>query len=552
MSAEAASPPAARNSATAETLRGAPFWAGALVMSLAAVWLHITFLTHAGGLWRDEVNLVNLSGLNSLAGLRKDSFPIVMPLLVRAWSAVGLGRTDFGLRCLGVLAGLGLLGAYWGAAWTTRRVPPLVSLAFMGLNVTALTYGDSLRAYGLGSLLIVLVMAAAWRFLEKPSMCRFACLTILAVVSVQTLFHNAVLVAAICAGAWAVCLRRKAWREAGLILAAGAIAAVSLLPYVTTVVSALDPSAGWRTGFRASFTLLDLRVAVGFPLEQYTYLWALFVLVAVVGGVISVLRSTTRPPDGVSKVEPNDAPLFAAVTLVVALAGFASFLCFAGLETQPWYFLPGMALVAACFDAALPRLPRLMGAVLLGLALVSALIAVPLARVGALSRFTNMDIAARLLVTEAAPEDFVIVSPWWYGISFDRYFKGSAAWSTLPPLDEHRFHRFDLVAAQTMRKHALQPVLDRIATTLQTGHRVWLLGWADVPAPGRPLPEELPPPPLKGWGWSETPYVLNWSDQAQAFLGAHSRQFEMVKIPTSGDVNPNENAKLARAKGWKE
>jgi len=26
----------------------------------------------------------------------------------------------------------------------------------------------------------------------------------------------------------------------------------------------------------------------------------------------------------------------------------------------------------------------------------------------------------------------------------------------------------------------------------------------------------------------------------------------MVKIPTSGDVNPNENAKLARAKGWKE
>ncbi len=542
--------PAPRNSAP-DNFRGAPFWAGALVITLAAVWLHLTFLTHFGGLWRDEVNLVNLSGFNSLAALRNDSFPILMPLLVRAWSAIGLGGTDFGLRCLGVLAGLGLLYSYWAAAWITRRTPPLLSLAFMGLNVTALTYGDSLRAYGLGSLLIVLVMAAAWAFLAKPSMCRFACLTVLAVASVQTLFHNAVLVGAICLGACAVCARRKAWREAALVVAAGAVAAVSLMPYLTTFVSALDPSAGWRTGFRPKFTLLDLRVAVGFPLEQYPYLWALFVLLAIVGGAIAAFRPTPASPGVKTAADSKDAPLFGAVTLAAALAGFAAFLRIAGLATQPWYFLPVMALAAACFDAAMPRLPRLMGAVLLGLAVVSALIAFPLARIGALSRFTNIDLVARLLAAQTAPGDLVIVSPWFYGISFDRYFKGPAAWTTLPPLDDHRLHRFDLVAAQMLRPHPIQPLLDRIATTLQAGHKVWLAGWADIPAAGTAPPADLPPPPLQGTGWSETPYILNWSDQVEACLAAHSQQFDMVKIPVNADVNPNEDAKLGRAEGWK-
>jgi len=551
MNADASAPPGYPADDAPDNFRGAPFWAGALAITAAAVWLHFTFLLHAGGLWRDEVNLVNLSGFDSLAGLRRDSFPILMPLLVRAWSAIGLGGTDLGLRCIGILAGLGLLGAYWIAAWTTRRAPPVLSLVFMGLNVTALTYGDSLRAYGLGSLLIVLAMAAAWAFLATPSLWRFAIFTVSAVASVQALFHNAVLVGAICLGACAVCARRKAWRTAVLVIAAGAAAAASLTPYISTFVSAMDPSAGWRTGFRPKFTLFDLRVAIGFPLEHYAHLWALFAIVAVVGGVISLVRSAEPSPEPTSRAVPNDAPLFGAVTLVAAVIGFAAFLRIAGLATQPWYFLPVMALVAACFDAALPRLPRLAGLTLLGLALLSTLLAFPLARVGALSRFTNVDLAARVLAREAAPEDFVIVTPWFYGISFDHYFKGPAQWSTLPPIEDHRFHRFDLVGAQMALRRPIQPVLDRVASTLQAGHRVWLVGWADIPAPGTAPAADLPPPPLKNTGWSETPYMVNWSDQIEADLGAHSTHFDLVKIPAGGDINPNEDARLARAEGWK-
>jgi hypothetical protein len=431
------------------------------------------------------------------------------------------------------------------------------------LNATALTYGDSLRAYGLGSLLIVLAMAATWAFLAKPSRGRFAGMTALMVASVQTLFHNAVLVGAICLGAWAVCVCRKARREAVMILAASLVAAASLLPYLPNVVGALDPSAGWRTGFRPTFTWLDLRKAIGFPHERYVWLWGLFVLAAVAGGVwrvICVTSSNVRPgthrnnqTDGNygSNIAREGAQFFAAVTIFAALIGFGGFLWYAGLATQPWYFLPLMALVAACFDAALPPLHRYLGMALLVFAAGTVLFAFPLARVSALCRFTNADLLARRLATEAAPEDYVVVTPWFCGISFAHYFHGPASWSTLPPLDDHRFHRFDLVSARMQHKDAIQPVLDRIAATLQAGHRVWVVGWVEILPPGTRPPADLPPPPLKGWGWSQTPYTENWDARMECYLGAHSRVFEMLESPASDDVNPNEDLKLAKAEGWK-
>src|SRR5258708_3692292 len=86
-----------------------PEWAVALLISLAAVGMHIAFLTHAGGLWRDEVNTINLASRHSLGEIANDSFPIFMPLVVRVWSVMGLGESDMELRLLGVIIGLGIL-----------------------------------------------------------------------------------------------------------------------------------------------------------------------------------------------------------------------------------------------------------------------------------------------------------------------------------------------------------------------------------------------------------------------------------------------------------
>src|SRR6266536_6280823 len=101
-----------------------PDWLAALGITAIAVWLHLTFLFHAGGFWRGEVNVINLAGRSSVGEMTKDSFPLLMPLLVRGWCFLGLGQGDLGLRCLGVVIGLGLLAAIWVAARMTTGAPP--------------------------------------------------------------------------------------------------------------------------------------------------------------------------------------------------------------------------------------------------------------------------------------------------------------------------------------------------------------------------------------------------------------------------------------------
>ncbi|MGO9587461.1 MAG: hypothetical protein ACLP2Y_14810 [Limisphaerales bacterium] len=71
-----------------------------------------------------------------------------------------------------------------------------------------------------------------------------------------------------------------------------------------------------------------------------------------------------------------------------------------------------------------------------------------------------------------------------------------------------------------------------------------------VPEPGTPSPYNLPPPPLKSWGWSSLLYTLEWLSQTAHFLGNHSRQFERVKTLTPGNLHINENPDLFVAGGW--
>ena len=84
-------------------------WAIAIILTLIAVYFHFTFLTHAGALWRDEVNTAEFAGMPSLSSLysslQYDGFPLLSTLLVRGWMAAGWGSSDFGLRVFGFLVG---------------------------------------------------------------------------------------------------------------------------------------------------------------------------------------------------------------------------------------------------------------------------------------------------------------------------------------------------------------------------------------------------------------------------------------------------------------
>src|SRR5207247_3602352 len=180
-------------------------WITAALVTLFAAYLHVLFLLNAGGLWRDEAELVHLSLLPSFSevwqNLPHDSCPILMHLVVRAWSAAAsLGNTDPGLRVLGLYVGLFLLLTFWLASWTMRGGAPLLAVTLAGLNLTMVRAGDSLRGYGLGSALAVLMLAVIWRLACRPSLTVFSCAVAVAVLSVQALYQNAFFVFAACCG----------------------------------------------------------------------------------------------------------------------------------------------------------------------------------------------------------------------------------------------------------------------------------------------------------------------------------------------------------------
>jgi len=606
------------------TLRRSPWFSPlgllAWLVTGLAVWLHGCFLFNAGGLWRDEVHLINLAGGNSFHELSRDSFPVLMPLLVRFWQTIGLGGSDLGLRLLGAMIGLAALAGLWLAAGKFRRVPPLPGLALLALNGTVIVFGDSMRAHGLGSLLILLATVAAWWFLEKPSWQRAGVWAVLASLSVNTLFQNAVFVAAMGCGVWAVCRRRRLWKPAWMVLVAGLAAAASLLPYLSTFMALPKAAASLRTGIQPWRILATFDEAVGVPLAQTSWLWGFFALlliaamgaslkrqdmtevilsakeksirrwttlgVALVAGfgflwfaamplqrwlffplivLIAVLldcrwwpqRSDARPeagkPAGIQATEA-DLPLFAGTTALVSALGFAVFLWYAALPTEPWYYLPLLALAAVCFELGLPVSGHVRAAVA-GLCIVTSVLSASLALIEHKTinwRFTNVDIVVARLKTESDPGDYIIVSPWYCGITFQRYFYGVGEWETLPPLTDHSLCRYDLVHEKMARPQAIQPVIDRALATLKGGHRVWLVGMMDIPQPDVPPPPDLPPPPLPFSGWSDRPYTMTWITQINQALRNHSSEFKLVFETVDTDVRFMENLQLFRVEGWQD
>jgi len=501
-------------------------WIVAALVTLCAVYLHVLFFLNAGGLWRDEVDLVHLSLLPSLSNmwqnLPHDSCPILMHLIVRGWSgAASLGNTDAGLRVLGLYIALFLLLAFWLASWTMRNGAPLLAVTLAGLNVTIIRAGDSLRGYGLGSALAVLTLAVIWRLSCRPSLATFSCAVAVAILSVQTLYQNAFLLFAACCGGFVLCAVEQRWRDTLPIFAVGVAAAVSLLPYIPLIASA-HWYVIYRVGFLFSYGWKQLAVATGSPLPVFTWVW-LALWIGALAATISVLFR----PDSLPK-RLRSLILFAGTSLVLGAAGYALFLKLAELPTHPWHYVPLVAFSAVCLDTIfLAGWPWTRSATMLLAAITVAtsfLFELPAVK----CRMTNVDLIAAGLSTQVSPNDYVIVHPFYCGVTFQRYYKAAAPWTTLPPLEDYKLQRWDLFLAKMQTKDPIAPVIDRISSTLQSGNRVWFVG--------NPFSE-------RSW--------FNGGVQVSQFLSAHSRHSAVVVDPSTNCVNPFENLPVFVATGWK-
>jgi hypothetical protein len=180
------------------------------------------------------------------------------------------------------------------------------------------------------------------------------------------------------------------------------------------------------------------------------------------------------------------------------------------------------------------------------------LIAAPFADWSAITeRQTNVDFAARTVAARAAPGDLVIVTPWQFGIPFQRYYCGTAPWMTIPSIADHRVHRYDLMKAKMISQDPIDDLGRAIGMTLVSGSRVWFVGGLNLPPP-EDSPMVLPPAPASRFKWDNRAYTASWWQQLSVFAISHANKVDEVSLsqPESLQINELERTSLTVVQGW--
>jgi hypothetical protein len=523
----------------------------ALGATVLIIFLHVCLTPNVGGLWRDEVNTVNLATVPTWHDLwqfhNQDSFPLLFASTVRIWSYF-FGAGDDSIRLLGLLIGLSLVGAFWINARLMGLAFPFWSLILVGANPMVIRYGDSARAYGLSLVFLLLMFGFIWRITQKLDWRSWVTATAIAVMGVHATYYNPVLLLAICVAGCVVALAERQWRSAGAIVGTGALAALSLLPYVGTFLHADDWNFLVRYPF--SFTTMWNRLSevTGSPSSIGILIWSVLSVAAIVTVALTVSRGAENP----ASWERRKIVLFCGVALLVGIVSYVGFLKVLSYGTNPWYYLSLIAFVAVCIDPILwPKTGRFhswlrASAVLLLLAWIT----VPTSRVIA-ARHTNLDVVAHELERVAAAEDLIVVSRWQYGVTMQRYYTGRTPWTTVPPVPDFRFQSHQPVIAQMQAEAPLQPIFERAEQVLRSGHRVWIVGPMIFVGAGK-VPPTLPPASNRpvGWRGSEAFYSV-WAMQVSYFLLEHCLHSQNISMADVGPVNEIEDLPVRVVEGWK-
>ena len=517
----------------------------ALGGTLLAIYLHIVFGTHAGALWRDEVSSLEVATMGTFAELWSnlcfDSFPALFFLVLRALAAFLAPVTDDALRVFGVSIGLLLLGTIWVNSRWLRLGFPLLSLALICLNPMIIRYGDSIRAYGLGIALMLLVLGAMWRLVESFTPGRAALAALGAVLSVQCLYYNSILLLAICLGAASVTFRRRQIKETLVVFAIGGIAALTLLPYVPTI----QRVHSWNFIWKAPFTLAELVRTFGSRLEVTG--WIILFVLTLISGIWAMERRSTETGGKSERI------LFGLVTLVVGTVGYGVFIGVLGYLTQPWYYIAFLAFAGTCLEMVLSSLGTKERSLRVRAVLALAIMSVGVYPAWQALHFrqTNVDVVAAQLQSQAAPGDLILINSWNYAISFRRYYHGLANYETIPPIEDLRTHRVDLLKQKMMSPAPMTPVLQRMEETLRSGHTIWLVGRLDFVSPGNE-PQIVPPGHDGPNGWVGGNFYAAWAEQAGFLVQSHAAHFKRERVPLAQPVSRYENLPLSVIRGWRE
>ncbi|HET9856959.1 MAG TPA: hypothetical protein VFP99_03920 [Chthoniobacterales bacterium] len=522
-------------------------WGLAVLLTATTLFLLVTRATHAGALWRDECAVVNLARMPSAAEIAQnfqyESFPVPFPILIRGYTDL-FGTSDFALRCFGFIAAIAVLCALWFNAKVTGPGPPLVSIALLGLNPTFLFWGTTVRGYGLGSALIVLAFGLLATLLREISPGRVFAAALASVAAIQCLVNNLALVAALVACAAIVCLVRHDFRRLIIFLSILAVCMLSFLPYLNAYSNAWSQVVEFPVALRLLWN--EFNFALGNPHRAVAWFWhaAFVVLLAASARQLYRLRANELAPE-------KNVLLFGSLAVIAAPSIYYEFLQTLGHLTPSWYFLALISLLAVALDLLAATLSSSMP-IRIG-RVVFAVVALGILPINAwpkiFERQTNIDIVAQKITEQAKPTDLIVLAPWQYALSFNRYYHGATPSITLPAIVDLRVHRYDLLREKMLSDHPIDDVLEKIDRTLAAGNRVWIVGGIRLLPEGRG-PRTLPPAPNANVGWDNVAYSDAWFEQLGAFVREHSQRGQNIPLPSHGRANPFEDVPLIVVDGW--
>ena len=507
--------------------------------------------THAGGLWRDECAVMQLAAMPSIADVLRnfqhEAFPPLFPLIVRVYTIL-FGSSDTVLHIFGFCVGCLLVSAFWINSRLFRGDVPLVGLGLMSLNTTFFVWGTTMRGYGLGSVLIVLMFGCVANLLLAPNPQRNIIAMLVCFLGVQVLLYNSVLLTALGGSAVLISLFQRRFKQAFAILAISAVAGLSLLPYVPAYLRARD----WNILVRGAPTSYSLwkhfEVALGNPGYSIPAIWY-----AIAVGLIGVFIFRIYKARGASSDPQQQLIWFAISVCVLSVTGCCLFLRVLGYTTSVWYYLAFTCVVAAALDLIATNLctAEWLRLFRLGFGL-AALIAAPFANWSAITeRQTNVDLVAQAVANRAAATDLIVVVPWPFGVSFQRYYRGPAPWTTIPNISDHRVHRYDLIKAKMISSHPIDDLAEAVRSTLAAGNRVWFIGGLNLPHPEEG-PMILPPAPASRFKWDNRAYTASWWQQLSVFAVAHANKIDPIPLPQPefAPINELEQTSLTMVEGW--
>jgi hypothetical protein len=523
------------------------------LITAGVVALHLNVMQHAGPLWRDEISSLRVATMPTLGALWSalvyDPIPVLFFALLRVWNFLCGGASDEHLRQLGFVVGLSITAALWLSAWAMKKAPPLWALLLFGLSPVALVWGDSMRAYGIGCLFNILAVGCIWNVTsERPRLPAIAVALLTALLSVHSLFTNSLLLFAAIAGAVVVATLHRWWRTLLILSGIGFLAAISLLPYQGIIRMTQSWSGLCKAGINSAWIITMLNRALLSGGQLASFLWIAGSVLTALGLIVAIVRPQLIRLDTTER----NLVVYAGTTLMVATATTVGFFTWVGWATSVWYYLPLMATLVVCIDSLGRVLRKSAYATMANalLVLFAAMVLSPLALQATNMRLTNVDLTTAVIAQRAHPNDLVVIDNYFYGISFNRYYHGQAPWVSVPNVNDFSLHRWDLLTDSMRHPRPIQPVLDRIDTTLKAGHDVYVVGFALTNRTAAAA--SLPVAPAGSSGWSLWPYVRRWTTEIAYTVQAHAAHGQIITVPAAQPINVAEDVHAIVVTGWKE